>query len=202
MSLTSIQRDQACYKGSAEIRKRKSYLKRSATAIRQLADESANEWSALHGVFTDKELKLIRAAGQLVDRATARLSEDIREADAINADYEKRRRIALDLFATLPRVDIGAQIALIGVNYRKPLDGYEMERFRSGQIFGSVQSELEERCNNAILSLAEGCARGKLNPAARRQEILERLPALKEQHADLIRELTTIAVAQQMRKCA
>lgn len=51
MSLTSIQRDHARYKGGADIRPRKSYLKRSATAIRQLAAESTNDWSAVHGVL-------------------------------------------------------------------------------------------------------------------------------------------------------
>ncbi|MBC2731354.1 hypothetical protein [Thiobacillus sp.] len=200
MSLTSIQRDQARYKGSAEIRTRKSYLKRSATAIRQLAEESTKDWSALHGVFTEKELKLIRAAGQLVDRATARLSEDIREADAIRADYEKRRKIAMESFATLPHDAVDDCIALIGTAYRRPLDGYELERFRTGQIFGTVMSELNERVSAAIRTLAEACASDKLNFAHRRHQILEGMPAMKEQHADLIRELNTLAVAEQMEK--
>lgn len=202
MSLTSIQRDQARYKGSAEIRTRKSYLKRSATAIRQLAEETTKDWSALHGVFTDKELKLIRAAGQLVDRATARLSEDIREADAIKADYEKRRKIAMESFASLPRADVSDCIALIGTAYRRPLDGYALERFRTGQIFGTIKSELNDLANDAIRTLAEACARDKLNFAERRHEILEGLPAMKEQHADLIRELTALAVTEQLEKSA
>lgn len=202
MSLTSIQRDQARYKGSAEIRTRKSYLKRSATAIRQLAEETTKEWSALHGVFTDKELKLIRAAGQLVDRATDRLSEDIREADAIRADYEKRRKIAMESFASLPRADVADCIALLATANRRPLDGYELERFRTGQIFGTVMSELNKRVSDAIRTLAEACARDKLNFAHRRHQILEGMPAMKEQHAELIRELNTLAVAEQMERAS
>ncbi len=202
MSLTSIQRDQARYKGSSDIRTRKSYLKRSATAIRQLAAESTNEWSGLHGVFSDKELKLIRAAGQLVDRATTRLSEDIREADAIRADYDKRRKIALESFASLPRAGIDDCIALIATANRRPLDGYDLERFRSGQIFGTVKGELADRANDALRDLADACARDKLNFAERRHQILEGLPAMKEQHADLIRELNALAVAERMEKTA
>lgn len=202
MSLTSSQRDQARYKGSAEIRTRKSYLKRSATAIRQLADESTKDWSALHGVFSDKELKLIRAAGQLVDRATARLAEDIREADAIRADYEKRRKIALESFSSLPRASIDDCIALIGTANRLPLQLYQIERFRAGQQFGTIKGELGDIANDAIRDLADACARDKLNFAQRRHQILEGLPALKEQHADLIRELNTLAVAQQLGRAA
>lgn len=202
MSLTSIQRDQARYKGSAEIRSRKSYLKRSATAIRQLAEESTKDWSALRGVFTDKELKLIRAAGQLVDRATDRLSEDIREADAIRADYEKRLKIAMESFASMPRADVADCIALLATANRRPLDGYELERFRTGQIFGTVMSELNERVSDAIRTLADACASDKLNFAHRRHQILEGMPAMKEQHAELIRELNTLAVAEQMERAS
>lgn len=202
MSLTSIQRDQARYKGSAEIRTRKSYLKRSATAIRQLADESTKEWSALHGTFTDKELNLIRAAGQLVDRATASLADDIREADRIKADYDKRLKAAMDAFANLPRAGIDDCVALLGTASRRPVHSFEMERLRTGAIFCTIKDYLAAMVDDAVRSLAGDCARAKLDPTARRQEIIAGLPALKEQHADLIRELTALAVAEQMEKSA
>ena len=60
MSLTERQRIEARYKGGDEIRKRKSYLKRSATAIRALADETMSNRNALHGVA---DTALIEAAG-------------------------------------------------------------------------------------------------------------------------------------------
>lgn len=198
MSLTSTQRDQARYKGSADIRTRKSYLKRSATAIRQLAEESTKDWSALHGLFTDKELNVIRAAGLLVDRATARLSVDILEADRIRAQYERDVALAHNHLDALPHTDIADIIALAAADNMAP-GPMEMESLRYTRW---LRESLNDMARNAINDLARTGARRGRNPAEFAAEIAYALPALKTGYAAMITELNTLAVAQQMEKTA
>ncbi len=198
MSLTSIQRDRARYKGGAEIRTRKSYLKRAATAFRQLAEESTQNWSALHDVFTDKELNVIRAAGLLVDRAVGRLSMDILEADRIRAQYERDVALAHNHLDALPHTDIADIIALAAAANMAP-GPMEMESLRHTRW---LRESLNDMARNAITDLARTCALRGRNPAEFAAEIAYALPALKTGYAAMITELNTLAVAQQMEKTA
>lgn len=201
MSLTPIQRDQARYKGGDEIKKRKSYLKRSATAIRQLADEAGQDLNALNGVFTDRELNLIHAAANLVDRASGRLAADIREADGIRAKYQRDLAAARKYLAILPRTDIADIVAICAADSgtRPPIDRIEMDSLRTTRW-------LRERINDlaaaALESLAWRCVRDGRNPADYAAGIDADMPELKARHADLISALNALAVANEMEKHA
>jgi hypothetical protein len=54
--------------------------------------------------------------------------------------------------------------------------------------------------NAAIASLADDCAREGVQPAGFADRVLMSLPAAAAKNADLIRELNTIAVAEQMER--
>ncbi len=125
MSLTSIQRDQARYKGGDEIRKRKSYLKRTATSIRQLVAILAAD-NSLPGCL---ELDSLRTT----------------------------RWVLVDL----------ARMARASVD-----------------------------------SLARTCARLESDPAEFANDVTRSMNMLRVQHADLITELNTLAVAKQLEETA
>ncbi len=196
MSLTSIQRDQARYKGGDEIRKRKSYLKRSATAIRQLATESEQDWSALRGVFTDKELNLIRAAAMMVDRATQRLADDIREADRIRAQYDKAVAAARKQLSAIPLTGISDIVAILAADNSLP--GYlELDSLRTTRW---LRDDLMRMARAAVDSLARTCARLESDPAAFTNNIIHSMHVLRVQHAGLITELNALAVQAELER--
>lgn len=200
MSLSNFQRSRARFEGGKDIKSHKSHLARTATAIRKLRDDASQPGNELDGVFSSDELQTIRDTCQMVDRAIARLESDAREADRIKADYDKREQEAIAEMRTLPHASIDDIVALLGAHQRQPLDHYDMERIRTRHWGKGVLDQLREHAICAIGGLGRSCAYDGKNPAEFRQQIAERLPQMKQQHADLIRELSTLAVAQQMEK--
>ena len=193
--LTDFQRDQARYKGGDELKKRKSFLKRSATAIRQLVDEAGNKQSGMTGAFTANELELIRTAAALVDRASDRLASDIREADAIRKKYDKDVAAAHKHLSALPRACISDIVAICAADRGQPLGWLEMDTMRTSRY---PLDHLNATARDCIQSLAWICVRKGSDPAEFTADILRRMPDLKAKHADLITELNALAVAQQL----
>ncbi|OJW78004.1 hypothetical protein [Thiobacillus sp. 65-1402] len=190
--LSDLQKSQALHDGGAVIAARKAHMARTATALRKI---DPNDYGLTAGEST-----AIRAALTAMDKVIASLAKDAREADAIRKDYEKRLTAARKEFATLLYADVADCIALIATAERVPFYGFELRSFRDRS--SPVGNSLHTKARDAIHSIAHTCARDKLDPATRRQEVLAGLPALKERHADLIRELTTLAVAERLEQTA
>lgn len=200
MSLTERQRSEARYKGGDEIRKRKSYLKRSATALRALADDTMSNRNALHGVFSDKEISLIRAASLLVDRVTNRLGADIVEADRIKTAYDKSVSAALDALRQIPLTSVESIVAIRAAEYpAAPIGRLGMDSLLSTRW---PRERLNDMARDSVQSLAWQCARDGRDPAAFAAEIVSRMPELQAAHADLIATINALLVQYEMEKCA
>lgn len=200
--LTDYQRSRAYFEGGKDIKARKSHLARTATTIRKLRADASQPGNALDGVFNGDELQTLRETCQMVDRAIARLEADAREADRIKSDYDKREQQATAEMRMLPHDSIDDIVALLGARQRQPLDRYELERIRTQHWGEGVLHQLREHASCAIGGLGRSCAYDGKNPGEFRQQIADRLPLLKQQHADLIRELNTLAVSQQLERAA
>lgn len=198
MSLTSIQIDMARYKGGDEIKKRKSQLRRTATLIRQLADDVSNMQNALHGVLNDNEIKLLNATGLLVDRAVHTLSADIREAELIRSKYDRAVLAAHKHLSALPASNPDDIVALMAADNAAP-GRIEMDMLRTTRW---LPDSLREFSRNAITSLSRRCAREGCDPEKFAASIARQMPYLKEAHADVIRVITALAVADEMERAA
>lgn len=200
MSLTDFQRDYARYDGGKPIGHLKSHMRRTATALRSLGADATRPGSVIDGIFTGDELKTLRAATMLVDRACAALDADAREAKRIKADYDKRVKEALAEYGKLPHTEIADIVALsVLAGERAGISRYTLDTIRERPHW--LKSELSSVARDAISSLAHACAREKLNPKGligQAQDIY--IPFIKTGHAAIIRELNTIAVAAALEK--
>ncbi len=110
---------------------------------------------------------------------------------------------AISILATLPTDTIADCVAVIGTTSRIPVARYEMERFRRrGSYWGPIHSNLRGSAHDAIRHMAHDCARDKIDPAQRRQQIIDGLTAQKITHAEIINELNVLAVAEQLETTA
>ncbi len=200
MSLTDFQRDYARHDGGKPIGNLKSHLSRTATALRTLGADATRPGHMLDGIFTGDELKTLRDAILLVDKACTSLDADAREAKRIKADYDKRVKEALAEYNKLPHTEIADIVALSVLDgNRAGIDRHTMDTIRERPHW--LKSELSSVARDAISSLAHACARDKNNPKGLTKQALDIfIPTIKENHAALIRELNTIAVGEQMEK--
>lgn len=200
MSLTSFQRDYARHDGGKPIGNLKSHLSRTATALRTLGADAARPGHSLDGIFSGDELKALRTAILLVDKACAALDADAREAKGIKADYDKRAKEALAEYGKLPHTEIADIVALsVLAGERAGISRYTMETIRERPHW--LASELSSVARDAISSLAHSCARDKLNPKGLIGTATKVfIPTIKQNYAAIIRELNTIAVAEQMER--
>lgn len=194
--LSDAQRREAVYFGDKPQTNKKANCARTSTAIRNLVTDTDSGFSA-------DDIAVLTRAAELLDAAAARLKVDAREARAIKAEHDKRVADAISILATLPTDTIADCVAVIGTTSRIPVARYEMERFRRrGSYWGPIHSNLRGSAHDAIRHMAHDCARDKIDPAQRRQQIIDGLTAQKITHAELINELTALAVAEQLEESA
>lgn len=198
--LSDFQRDYARHDGGKPIANLKSHLSRTATALRALGADATRPGHSLDGIFTGAELKTLMTATLLVDKAYAALDADAREAKRIKADYDKRVTEALAEYGKLPRTGIADIVALSVLSgERAGISRYTMNTIRERPHW--LTSELTSVARDAISSLAHACAREKSNPKGLVKQALDIfIPTILENHAAIIRELNTIAVAEKMER--
>lgn len=201
MSLNDSQRARAHIDGGKEISNRKRHLSQIETGLRTLRDECENS-ETLRGALAPDELKTLARAAVLVGQVAARLDADAREAKRIKADYDKRVKEAIAEYGNLPHTEIADIVALsVLAGERAGISRYTMDTIRERPHW--LTSELTSVARDAINNLAHDCAREKNNPKGMVKRALEVLiPAIKENHADLIRELNALAVQAQLEKSA
>jgi hypothetical protein len=200
MSLSDWQRTSARHDGGKAISNHKSHLSRTATAMRALGADASCPGNPLDGIFTGDELKTLRDATLLVDKACAALDAGAREAKRIKADYDKRVKEATAEYSKLPHTEIADIVALsVLAGERAGISRWTMDSIR--ELPSRLQYELSNVAREAISSLAHDCAREKNNPKGmvkRAQEVF--IPIIKGNHAAIIRELNTLAVAAQLER--
>lgn len=200
MSLTDWQRTSARHDGGKDISNRKSYLSRTATALRDLREDVTQPGRQIYGIFSGDELKTLLAATLLVDKACAALDADAREAKRIKVDYDKRVKEAMAEYGKLPHTEIADIVALSVLSgERAGIPRYTMDTIRDRPHW--LERELRSVARDAISSLAHACAGEKNNPKGQIGTATKVfIPTIKETYGDLIRELNAIAVGEQMEK--
>ncbi|MEW5965852.1 MAG: hypothetical protein AB1720_02450 [Pseudomonadota bacterium] len=211
--LSERQRDRARYYGGKEYATRKRQASTVETGLRAIvaagssrtvgATTSTLDSPELHGLFTEAELRTLAAAACIVGQAAAHLGACAKQADRIQADYQKRLESAKRVLQLLPHTSIDDIIALCGVAYRTPLDRYECDDLRRTVERGwDMRHWLSNKARDAIFTIAADCAREEADPVQRRAEIEARLPGMKLQHATLIEELNALAVRERLEATA
>lgn len=194
--LSDAQRREAVYFGDKPQTNKKANCARTSTAIRNLVADAGSGFSAA-------DIAVLAHAAELLDAAAARLKVDAREARAIKAEHDKRVADAISILATLPTDTIADCVAVLGTTSRIPVGLYEMERFRHrNSYWGTIHTILRDTAHDAIRRMAHDCARDKIDPAQRRQQIIDGLTAQKITHAEIINELNALAVAEQLETTA
>lgn len=201
MSLSDFQKGQARFYGGKTIKAHKAYLARTATAIRKLRNDAATMGGQLDGVFDADEMQTIRATCELIDRAVARLEADAREADRIKKAYEAHEARAEKALSLLPLNDLEGVIAIAeiagdltpGIRMYSPLEAAR----RNG-----VRYTHRDLLIHAVKYLARDCAIRGQDVATYVENVRTQMPAAATKHADLIRELTTLAVAERLEQTA
>lgn len=190
--LSDAQRREAVLFGDKPQANKKANCARTSTAIRNLVTDTGSGFSA-------DDIAVLTRAAELLDAAAARLKVDAREARAIKAEHDKRVADAISILATLPTDTIADCVAVLGTTSRIPVGRYEMERFRRPDSYwGTIHTILRDTAHDAIRRMAHDCARDKIDPAQRRQQIIDGLAAQKITHAEIINELNALAVAEQL----
>lgn len=211
--LSERQRGRARYYGGKEYATRKRQASTIETGLRAIvaagssrtvgATTSTLDSPELHGLLTEAELRTLAAAACIVGKAAAHLGACAKQADRIQADYQKRLESAKRALQLLPHTSIDDIIALCGVAYRTPLDRYECDVLRRTVERGwDMRQWLSNKASDAIFTIAADCAREEADTEQRRAEIEARLPALKLQHATLIEELNALAVRERLEATA
>lgn len=211
--LTELQRARARHYGGKEYATRKRQASSIETGLRGLVAASTSEARGtttstldspeLHGLFTPAELRTLAAAACIVGKAAAHLGACTKQAERIQADYQKRLETAKRALLHLPHASIDDIIALCGVAYRTPLDRYECDDLRRTVERGwDMRHWLSNKARDAIFTIAADCAREEADPDKRRAEIAARLPQIKLQHATLIEELNALAVRERLEATA
>ena len=213
--LSERQRDRARYYGGKEYATRKRQASTIETGLRAIVAAAGNEPRGtstststldspeLRGIFTEPELRTLAAAACIVGKAAAHLGACAKQADRIQADYQKRLESAKRVLQLLPHTSIDDIIALCGVAYRTPLDRYECDDLRRTVERGwDMRHWLSNKARDAIFTIAADCAREEADPVQRRAEIEARLPGMKLQHATLIEELNALAVRERLEATA
>lgn len=211
--LTELQRARARHYGGKEYATRKRQASSIETGLRGLVAASTSEARGtttstldspeLHGLFTPAEQRTLAAAACIVGKAAAHLGACTKQAERIQADYQKRLETAKRALLHLPHASIDDIIALCGVAYRTPLDRYECDDLRRTVERGwDMRHWLSNKARDAIFTIAADCAREEADPDKRRAEIAARLPQIKLQHATLIEELNALAVRERLEATA
>lgn len=185
--LSEIQKSMARFDGGKPLAARRSHLRRLRTSLAEVRGDA--------GMDTQDHHVLVLAASVL-NRALARLENDIHEARAIKRTYDQRHAAAFKTLATLPAVAVADVIALAELDRqighpRMLLD--EIQRHGWGYTAAQLR-------RTAIDGLAHSCASGTEPVDLLVEKLRAALPAAAAKHADLIRTINTLAVAEQLQR--
>lgn len=199
--LTDPQKSKARHDGGKEIANKKRHAAHVKTALVNLRNDCNGGSADLAGLLTQDEIDTLTQAVHIVDRIAATLEKDAAEAKRIKADYDKRVKAATDVLNELPHATPADIIALAAFSGGGALWSFDdhIGAIRRGDM---VDYQLKGIFRDAAASIAHDIATKELHPGVTATAILLALPQMKDKHAALIAELTTIAVAKKLQAAA
>lgn len=187
--LTPMQQSSARFDGGKPLAMRRSRLRGLRTALGDLHNQPT-------GSDSDKQ-DLLRGMAAITS-ILAELETDIAEAKRIKRAYDQRHAAAAEALATLPAATVAEVIALAELDRQIGSTSMllaDVESYGWNYVAANMRQ-------SAVAGLAHRCA-SDTNAIARCVEHLRGgLPAAAERRADLIRSITTLAVAEQIQRAS
>lgn len=193
MSLDESQRLRARFDGGKAIADNKSHLSRTATAMRKVV-------TGQYGL-TLGDATAMRNAIAVMDHTIATLEKDLRDAKAIKKAHDDHVAKANKALTLLPLNDFNGVIAIAAMAGMLDPHIRMYTPIEEAKYYGYKRALVELR-RASIEWLARDCALKGVQVAGFVDTIRTAMPAAAATHADLIRELNTLAVAEQMEKSA
>jgi len=187
--LTDSQERTAMYYGGVAQKKAKAAMRRTATHLAAVQDDLQR---GTLGPFKPDEAATLASAAQIMRRLADHTEHAAEEADRIKARIEARRAEASIALCVVPAITTADQVALIA------LGSYPFELrslARDCAEFGA-HHELPNKLRDARQSLAWDAAKSDQKPADFIAAKLATLPALRQAHDALIRQIEQIVETQ------
>lgn len=181
--LTQAQKDSARWHGEGNLSNRRRHVRALRTSLMNLRTEDK---------LPEDDYTALQQAGRVLDRMLNEIEADIKTARFIKRDYDTRIAAAKTALATLPQSSVADIVALgeLARELGSPallLDGVE----RCGWPYMAASIK-----RAAIDWLAHRCVSEGKTAA----EIAAAMPEAAARHADLIRQINTLAVAHTLQQ--
>lgn len=187
--LTDAQKHDAMYYGGGAQKKAKAAMRRTAT---HLAAVQADLQRGKLGPFEASDDEVLYKAAQIMRRLADRTEHAAEQADRIHARINRRRVEAIVALKAAPVASTADQVALIA------LGSYPFELrslARDCAEFGAHR-ELSRKLDDARRSMAHDAAASDQKPGDYIAAKLATLPAVRQTHDALIRQIEQIVETQ------
>lgn len=183
--LTGIQKSRARFDGGQEQSNRRRHLRQLRTSLFNVRSDAALQ--------PDDHASIAQTL-RVLDRLLSEVQADLAAAKNIKRDWDKHVSLAYALLDAIPLAGVADVIALgeLARELGSPrLLLEDIEHFGWHHKAGSIMNE-------SLATLSRRCASDQKDPAEFVATVRAAMPAAAAKHADLIRQITTLAVAQQM----
>jgi hypothetical protein len=187
--LTESQKSIARFNGGQDQTNRRRHLRQLRTSLFNVRSDAA---------LQPADHASIAQTLRVLDRLLAEVQSDLAAAKNIKRDWDKHVSMAYTLLDAIPLAGVADVIALgelareLG-SPRLLLEdiGHFGWHYKAGSIM-----------NESLATLSRRCASDQKDPTEFAASVRAAMPAAAAKHADLIRQITTLAVAQQMEASA
>ncbi|KVW92634.1 hypothetical protein [Thiobacillus denitrificans] len=187
--LTDSQKDRARFDGGKDQANRRRQLRQLRTGLINVRRDAA--------MPTDDNVALTEAVRAL-DRLLVEVENDLSAAKNIKRDWDQHVALAHALLVAIPLPGVADIIALGELAHEI---GYPRMLLNDIENYGWNHAAATLK-RNALDSLAHRCASDAKPPTEFVAAIRATMPAAAARHADLIRQITTLAVSEQLQKTA
>lgn len=187
--LTDTQKHSAMYYGGTTQKKAKAAMRRTATHLAAVHDDLQ---LGLLGPFTPADVVTLANAAAIMRRLADHTEHAAEEAERIKARIDARRAAASIVICVVPAITTADQVALIALGSYP----FELRNLARDCAEFGAQQELQSALRNARQSLAWDAAKSDQIPADYIAGKLATLPALRQTHDALIRQIEQIVETQ------
>lgn len=187
--LTETQKSRARFHGAQEQANRRRHLRQLRTSLFKVSVDAA---------LGAEDNKTMSQTLRILDRMLVGLEADLTHAKNIKRDWDRHVALARALLTAVPLPHVADVIAAgelareIG-HPRMLVD--DIERNGWAHVGQTIK-------RNALDTLANRCAYQATDPTKFVASVRAALPAAAERHADLIRQINTLAVAETLQQMA
>lgn len=187
--LTESQKSAARYHGGKEQTNRRRHLRQLRTSLFNVRNDAALQSS---------DHASIAQTLHVLDRLLAEVQADLAAANTIKRDYDKHVALTRALLDAIPLTGIADVIALCELDRQLGRPDLLLNDIECNG-WDYTSSTLKRQ---ALDGLAHRGAYGQRDPTEFAASVRAAMPAAAEKHAALIRQITTLAVSQQLQKTA